>query len=80
MEDLTLAGFNEAAKCRGGIQVEIDYKEKEHSWIATAEVVDMMTSNSPYGAYEQPTMNGIRKETFTFTKAIHKTQVDRIIC
>ena len=75
VEGLTLAGINEAANRRGGIQVkEINYKETEHSWIATAEAVDTMTGNSRYGAFEQPKMMGNRPDPFAFTKAIHKAQ------
>lgn len=79
VEGLTLAGINEAANRRGGIQVEkIEYKETEHSWIATAEAIDTITKSSRYGAYEQPKMNGGRKDPFAFTKAIHKAQRNAI--
>ena len=75
VEGLTLAGINEAANRRGGIQVnEINYEETEHSWIATAEAVDTITGNSRYGAFEQPKMMGGRPDPFAFTKAIHKAQ------
>lgn len=79
VEGLTLAGINEAANRRGGIQVEkVEYKETEHSWLATAEARDTITGNSRYGAYEQPKMNGGRKDPFAFTKAIHKAQRNAI--
>ncbi len=75
VEGLTLAGINEAANRRGGIQVEeVDYEERDHSWIATAKAVDTITGSSRYGAYEQPKMVGGRADPFAFTKAIHKAQ------
>lgn len=79
VEGLTLAGINEAANRRGGIQVEeIKYEEQENSWIATAKAVDTITGSSRYGAYEQPKMNGSRPDPFAFTKAIHKAQRNAI--
>ena len=79
VEGLTLAGINEAANRRGGIQVnEINYKETEGSWIATAEAIDTVTGNSRYGAFEQPKMMGSRPDPFAFTKAIHKAQRNAI--
>jgi len=79
VEGLTLAGINEAANRRGGIQVnEINYKETDHSWIATAEAMDTITGNSRYGAFEQPKMMGSRPDPFAFTKAIHKAQRNAI--
>ena len=79
VEGLTLAGINEAANRRGGIQVkEINYKETDYSWIATAEAIDTITGNSRYGAFEQPKMLGSRPDPFAFTKAIHKAQRNAI--
>lgn len=79
VEGLTLAGINEAANRRGGIQVEkIEYKETDHSWIATAEAMDTITGNSRYGAYEQPKLLSGKKDPFAFTKAIHKAQRNAI--
>ena len=79
IEGLTLAGINEAANRRGGIQVEeIKYEEQENSWIATAKAIDTITGSSRYGAYEQPKMNGSRPDPFAFTKAIHKAQRNAI--
>ena len=79
VEGLTLAGINEAANRRGGIQIEeIDYEDREHSWIATAKAVDTITGSSRYGAYEQPKMAGGRPDPFAFTKAIHKAQRNAI--
>ena len=79
VEGLTLAGINEAANRRGGIQVEeVKYEEQENSWIATAKAVDTITGSSRYGAYEQPKMNGGRPDPFAFTKAIHKAQRNAI--
>ena len=75
VEGLTLAGINEAANRRGGIQVnESNYQETDYSWIVTAEAIDTITGNSRYGAYEQPKMLGGKKDPFAFTKAIHKAQ------
>ena len=79
VEGLTLAGINEAANRRGGIQIEeIEYEEREHSWIATAKAVDTITGSSRYGAYEQAKMAGGRQDPFAFTKAIHKAQRNAI--
>ncbi len=79
VEGLTLAGINEAANRRGGIQVEeIEYEERENSWIATAKAVDTITGSSRYGAYEQLKMSGGRPDPFAFTKAIHKAQRNAI--
>ena len=79
VEGLTLAGINEAANRRGGIQIEeVNYEEREHSWIATAKAVDTITGSSRFGAYEQPKMAGGRPDPFAFTKAIHKAQRNAI--
>ena len=79
IEGLTLAGINEAANRRGGIQVEnIEYQELEKSWICTAKAVDTIDGNSRFGAYEQPKLNGSRPDPFAFTKAIHKAQRNAI--
>ena len=79
VEGLTLAGINEAANRRGGIQIEeVNYEEREHSWIATAKAVDTITGSSRFGAYEQPKMAGNRPDPFAFTKAIHKAQRNAI--
>ena len=79
VEGLTLAGINEAANRRGGIQVEeVKYEERENSWIATAKAVDTITGSSRYGAYEQLKMSGGRPDPFAFTKAIHKAQRNAI--
>ncbi len=79
VEGLTLAGINEAANRRGGIQVEeVNYEETEHSWIATVKAVDTITGSSRFGAYEQPKKNGSRQDPYAFTKAIHKAQRNAI--
>ena len=79
VEGLTLAGINEAANRRGGIQIEeVKYEEREHSWLATAKAVDTITGSSRYGAYEQLKMTGGRADPFAFTKAIHKAQRNAI--
>jgi len=75
IEGLTLAGINEAANRRGGIQVdEVRYEEREHSWIAVVKATDTFTNSSRYGAYEQPKRSGGKEDPFAFTKAIHKAQ------
>ncbi len=79
VEGLTLAGINEAANRRGGIQVEdLNYEEQESSWIATVKAVDTITGNSRWGAYEQSKMNGSRPDPYAFTKAVHKAQRNAI--
>ena len=79
VEGLTLAGINEAANRRGGIQVNaIKYEEREHSWVATAEAMDTVTGNSRFGAYEQPKFLNGKRDPFAFTKAIHKAQRNAI--
>ena len=79
IEGLTLAGINEAANRRGGIQVdEIEYKEHDKSWCAVAKATDTITGSSRYGAYEQPKMMGTKPDPFAFTKAIHKAQRNAI--
>ena len=79
VEGLTLAGINEAANRRGGIQIEeVNYEERDNSWIATAKAIDTITGSSRFGAYEQAKMNGSRPDPFAFTKAIHKAQRNAI--
>ncbi len=79
VEGLTLAGINEAANRRGGIQVEeMEYEERDNSWLATVKAVDTITGSSRWGAYEQPKMNGSRPDPFAFTKAVHKAQRNAI--
>jgi hypothetical protein len=75
VEGLTLAGINEAANRRGGIQMDdVQYEEREHSWIVIAKATDTLTGSSRYGAYEQAKMAGGRPDQFAFTKAVHKAQ------
>jgi hypothetical protein len=79
VEGLTLAGINEAANRRGGIQVdERHYEEREHSWLAIVKATDTLTGSSRYGAFEQLKMAGNRPDPFAFTKAIHKAQRNAI--
>ncbi len=79
VEGLTLAGINEAANRRGGIQVEeVNYEETEDSWIATVKAVDTITGSSRFGAFEQAKKNGSRPDPYAFTKAIHKAQRNAI--
>ena len=75
VEGLTLAGINEAANRRGGIQVEdVKYEERDQSWLAIAKATDTVTGSSRYGAYEQAKRMGNREDPFAFTKAVHKAQ------
>ncbi len=75
VEGLTLAGINEAANRRGGIQVEdVRYEERDQSWLAIAKATDTVTGSSRYGAYEQSKRMGSREDPFAFTKAVHKAQ------
>jgi hypothetical protein len=79
VEGLTLAGINEAANRRGGIQIdEVRYEDREGSWIAIVKATDTFTGSSRYGAYEQPKRAGNREDPFAFTKAIHKAQRNAI--
>lgn len=75
VEGLTLAGINEAANRRGGIQVDdIQYEEREHSWNVVVKATDTLTGSSRWGACEQAKMAGGRPDQFAFTKAVHKAQ------
>ena len=75
VEGLTLAGINEAANRRGGIQVDdVTYEERDQSWLAIAKATDTVTGSSRYGAYEQAKRMGSREDPHAFTKAIHKAQ------
>lgn len=75
VEGLTLAGINEAANRRGGIQVDdVQYEEREHSWLVIAKATDTVTGSSRYGAFEQAKRMGSRDDPHAFTKAIHKAQ------
>ena len=75
VEGLTLAGINEAANRRGGIQVDdLQYEERDHSWLVIAKATDTVTGSSRYGAYEQAKRMGNREDPFAFTKAVHKAQ------
>jgi hypothetical protein len=79
VQGLTLAGINEAANRRGGIQVdEVQFEERETSWIATVKAVDTYTGNSRFGAYEQSKKSGGREDPHAFTKAVHKAQRNAI--
>ena len=79
VEGLTLAGINEAANRRGGIQIDsVEYEEREHSWLAIAKATDTVTGSSRYGAYEQAKAMGNRSDPHAFTKAVHKAQRNAI--
>ncbi len=77
---LTIAGINEAANRRGGIEVtELTHEERGDSWLATAKAVDTGTGSERWGAYEQNKKlpNG-KNDPFAFTKANHKAQRNAI--
>lgn len=75
VEGLTLAGINEAANRRGGIQIDdVQYDERDHSWLVIAKATDTVTGSSRYGAFEQAKRMGNREDPHAFTKAIHKAQ------
>jgi len=79
IEGLTLAGINEAANRRGGIQVDdITFEERENSWIVIVKATDTYTGSSRYGACEQPKRINGREDPFAFTKAVHKAQRNAI--
>ncbi len=79
VEGLTLAGINEAANRRGGITVEdVQFEEKDDSWIAIVKATDTFTGSSRYGAFEQTKRMGSREDPFAFTKAVHKAQRNAI--
>ena len=75
VQGLTLAGINEAANRRGGLEIEsIQYKETDNSWQVIAKAVDTITGSSRYGACEQSKKMGSKTDPFAFTKAVHKAQ------
>ena len=75
IQGLTLAGINEAANRRGGLEIEsIQYEETEDAWRAIAKAVDTVTGSSRYGACEQPKKAFKKDDPFAFTKAVHKAQ------
>lgn len=79
VEGLTLAGINEAANRRGGIQVDdIQFEDRDSSWIVIAKATDTITGSSRYGAFEQSKKTGSRTDPFAFTKAVHKAQRNAI--
>ena len=79
VEGLTLAGINEAANRRGGIEVEsLEFEEKEKSWLAIVKATDTITGSSRFGASEQSKTMGARTDPHAFTKAIHKAQRNAI--
>ena len=79
IEGLTLAGINEAANQRGGIEVDdIQHKETETSWVAIVRATDTVKQTSRYGAFEQHKIAYGKPDPFAFTKAIHKAQRNAI--
>ena len=75
VQGLTLAGINEAANRRGGLQVdELQIKDQENSWIVTAKAIDTITGSSRIGACEQPKKMGSKPDPYAFAKAVHKAQ------
>ena len=79
VEGLTIAGINEAANRKGGIEVsDIQTSETENSWTAIVKATDVRNDSSRYGAFEQPKVANGRPDPFAFTKAIHKAQRNAI--
>lgn len=79
VEGLTLAGINEAANRRGGIEVEsLEFEEREKTWLAIVKATDTITGSSRFGASEQSKTMGSRTDPHAFTKAIHKAQRNAI--
>ena len=75
VQGLTLAGINEAANRRGGLQIdELQIKETDDSWIVTAKALDTVTNCSRFGACEQSKKMGTKSDPYAFTKAVHKAQ------
>jgi len=75
VEGLTLAGINEAANRRGGIEVsDIEVEEGEASFRAIVKATDVEKRTSRYGAFEQAKMSGGKADPYAFTKAVHKAQ------
>ena len=76
----TIAGINEAANRRGGIEVtELTHEERGDSWLATAKAVDTVTGSERWGAYEQnKNLPNGKIALYAFTKAIHKAQRNAI--
>ena len=75
VQGLTLAGINEAANRRGGLQIdELQIKDNENAWIVTAKALDTNTGSSRYGACEQAKKMGSKADPYAFAKAVHKAQ------
>ena len=79
VEGLTIAGINEAANRKGGIEVsDIQTAETPDSWTAIVKAADVRNDCSRYGAFEQPKAANGRPDPFAFTKAVHKAQRNAI--
>lgn len=79
VEGLTVAGINEAANRKGGINVsDIQTTESADSWKAIVKATDERNDTSRYGAFEQPKQAGGKPDPFSFTKAVHKAQRNAI--
>lgn len=79
IEGLTVAGINEAANRKGGINVsDIQTTESVDSWKAIVKATDERNDTSRYGAFEQPKVVGGKPDPFAFTKAVHKAQRNAI--
>lgn len=73
---LTLAGVNQVANKRGGIDTElVKYERTDTSWLAVIRAIDTVNLTSRLGAYEQIIQRG---DTHAFTKAMHKAQRNAI--
>jgi hypothetical protein len=79
VEGLTIAGINEAANRKGGIEVsEVQTLESTESWKAIVKATDKRNETSRYGAFEQPKAAFGKTDPFAFTKAVHKAQRNAI--
>ncbi len=75
IEGLTIAGINEAANRRGGIEVsDLQIVETEQAFRCTIKATDVKTLSSRYGAFEQMKSQGGKVDVYAFTKAVHKAQ------
>jgi len=70
-----LTNDNEGFFHKGRIITEdIQFVEKDNSWIAIAKAMDISTGLSRYGIFEQPKRRSGREDSFAFTKAVHKAR------
>jgi len=75
VEGLTIAGINEVANRRGGIEVsDIEVTETETTFQCVVKATDTQVHTSRYGAFEQAKSQGGKVDAYAFTKAVHKAQ------